>query len=421
MSVASIEFIFLLLVCGAFFFHLPGRGPRLAAFSVANALALWSLLPGEAQAPKSFWPSLAALAVFLVSGYLVAMALRRRPSGWLLSGYLLALVAAFLVLKEYEYIQWALPMSLIRHPIGIIGLSYMLFRQIHFIVDAMQDQIEGGTFCAYLNYQLNLFGILSGPIQRFQDFHEFWQNPQPIIADRHELLKTILRINWGVLKLAGIGTACFYAYTLSSSTLDQISRGFLVQLSAPKKLIYFAIMFYSFPAYLYFNFSGYCDIVIAGARLFGIRMPENFDQPYLARNMIDYWNRFHRTLSHWIRDYIFMPLYKGAIERTPNLAEPLSIVFMFLALFLAGVWHGSTINWVVFGILNGIGVGAVKLWELAIIRARGRKGHKEYLKNPRIRLAAIFVNLNFACLTYLFFPVDMPKTLRAIGVLFQSV
>ncbi|HEY2841736.1 MAG TPA: MBOAT family O-acyltransferase [Pirellulales bacterium] len=407
MSVSSVEFIFLLLVCGAIFFHLPGRGLKLLGLSAANAFALALLLPN--------WQSAVALAVFLLSGYVVARVLQRFPSMLLLSGYLLALVAAFLVLKKYDVVQWALPMSLVKHPIGIIGLSYMLFRQIHFIVDAMQEQIEGGTLCAYLNYQLNLFGILSGPIQRFQDFHEFWQNPQPLIADRHELLKAILRINWGVLKLAAIGGVCFYVYELSLSTLDQINRGFLVQFSLPRRLFYFAVMFYSFPAYLYFNFSGYCDIVIGGARLFGIRMPENFDQPYLARNMIDYWNRFHRTLSHWIRDYLFMPLYKGAVERTPTLAEPLSIVFMFVALFLAGVWHGSTLNWVVFGALNGIGVGAVKLWELAILRARGRQGHKAYLKSPKIRLAAIVVNLNFACLTYLFFPVDMAKTLRAIN------
>ena len=399
----------MLLVCGAFSFQLPGRRSRLAAFSVANALVLALLIPNLA--------SLAALSVFLLSGYGVAMLLARRPSSLLLTGYLAALVATFLVLKRYEFIGLVLPMSLIQHPIDIIGLSYMLFRQIHFLVDAMQGQIEGGTLPAYLNYQLNLFGILSGPIQRFQDFHEFWQTPQPLLKDRHELLKAILRINLGVLKLAAIGAMCFYAYDVSSSTLEQVARGFIVEMPMSRKLIYFAIMFYALPAHMYFNFSGYCDIVIGGALLLGIRMPENFDQPYLARNMIDYWNRFHRSLSHWIRDYIFMPLYKSAVERTPTLAEPLSILFMFVALFLAGVWHGSTLNWVAFGMLNGIGVATAKLWELLIVRARGRQGLKTYMKSSGVRLAAIAVNLNFACLTYLFFPTDMARTFRILNAM----
>lgn len=408
MSVASIEFILLLLICGAFYFQLPGRGSRLAFFALANTLALSLLIPN--------WESLAALAIFLVSGYGVAKLLERRPSGALFTTYLVALLAAFLVLKKYVFLSFLLPESVLAHPIGIIGLSYMLFRQIHFIVDSMQGQIERGTFSGYLNYQLNLFGILSGPIQRYQEFYSFWRDPQPILADRHDLLKSILRINVGVLKLALLGAFFFRAYEVSSNTLVQVADGVLLQISPLKRVVYFAIMFYSFPAYIYFNFSGYCDIVIAGARLFGIKMPENFDQPYFARNMIDFWNRFHRTLSHWIRDYIFMPLYKGALERRPTQAEPLSILFLFVALFLAGLWHGSTINWVVYGALNGLGVAAAKLWEIILVKRRGRAGLREYMNSRIILVIAVIANMHFVCLTCLFFAEDMHRTLKAVGV-----
>ena len=91
--------------------------------------------------------------------------------------YLVLLVAAFIVLKKYEF----LPRSWLEHPISIIGLSYMLFRQIHFVVDVVQDQIERPTLWSYLNYQLNFLTLLSGPIDRYPNFREHWDAAEPVI------------------------------------------------------------------------------------------------------------------------------------------------------------------------------------------------------------------------------------------------
>ena len=81
-------------------------------------------------------------------------------------------------------------------------------------------------------------------------------------------------------------------------------------------------MFYAYPAFVYFNFSGYTDIVIGAGRLFGLGLPENFNRPYLARNTVDFWNRWHITLSTWIRDYVFMASYKWAAARWSVQARP---------------------------------------------------------------------------------------------------
>jgi D-alanyl-lipoteichoic acid acyltransferase DltB (MBOAT superfamily) len=162
------------------------------------------------------------------------------------------------------------------------------------------------------------------------------------------------------------------------------------------------MLFYFFPAYVFLNFAGYCDIVIAGASLAGIRVPENFDRPYLARNMIDFWARWHRTLSFWIRDYVFTPLYMAIARRRSDWAPSLAFVCYFVALFLAGIWHGSTWNFVVFGVLNGIGVSAAKLWENILVSWRGRKGLREYLNNRPIKWIAIFATFNFVCFTQIF-------------------
>jgi D-alanyl-lipoteichoic acid acyltransferase DltB (MBOAT superfamily) len=131
-------------------------------------------------------------------------------------------------------------------------------------------------------------------------------------------------------------------------------------------------------------------------------VPENFNRPYLARNMIDFWTRWHMSLTFWIRDYIFTPTYMGIARRWPARAAGLAFLCYFLALFLAGVWHGATWNFVVFGVLNGIGVSAAKLWENVLIARYGRPGLRRYLSSPPVRRLAQVANFHFVCLTIVF-------------------
>jgi D-alanyl-lipoteichoic acid acyltransferase DltB (MBOAT superfamily) len=181
------------------------------------------------------------------------------------------------------------------------------------------------------------------------------------------------------------------------------------------------LRFYFFPAFVYFNFTGYCDIVIGGAALFGIRVPENFDRPYLARNMIDYWTRWHRTLSFWIRDYIFTPLYVSIARRRASLASNLAFACYFVALFLAGVWHGATWNFVVFGLLNGAGVSAAKLWENIIVARVGRAGLRRYLASSPILYAARFSTFHFVCLTMFFLQPESMTSLTNLWRMLESL
>ena len=136
--------------------------------------------------------------------------LERRPNRRYSQLYLVALVGAFAVLERYELVKLALPSRLLELNLEIVGLSYILFRQLHFLVDMTQGQIERPSLWAYLNYQLNPFTLLAGPIQRFQDFQAYWQNPVPSLLDRHEILKACLRVFVGIIKIAVIG-AVFHA------------------------------------------------------------------------------------------------------------------------------------------------------------------------------------------------------------------
>ena len=170
-----------------------------------------------------------------------------------------------------------------------------------------------------------------------------------------------------------------------------------------KFLAYFAVVFYCFPIYLYFNFAGYCDIVIAANRFFGMKLPENFNRPWLSRNVLDFWTRWHITLGTWIRDYLFMPMYKPVVDAGQS-GRPAWPGFSFSRPFSSrGAWHGSTVNFLLFGALQGLGASAAKLWENRIIAARGRAGLKKYMKSARIRAAAIVLTFHYQCFTLLFF------------------
>jgi D-alanyl-lipoteichoic acid acyltransferase DltB (MBOAT superfamily) len=268
-----------------------------------------------------------------------------------------------------------------------VGLSFIFFRQIHFVVDVRQGEIRDVDLWAYLVYQLNPFTLLAGPIQRFQRFYEDWGSLAPLPKDGHEVRMAIFRILVGVIKVSAIADIAFWIAYHPPASMPALQ---------------YPILLYFFAAYVYFNFAGYCDIVIAGASLVGLRVPENFDKPYLARNMIDFWTRWHRTLSFWIRDYIFTPLYMTIARSQPALAPKVAFLCYFVALFLAGVWHGASWNFVIFGLLNGLGVSAAKLWENIIIARFGRQALKTYLANQPIKWAARIATLHFVCLTMVF-------------------
>jgi alginate O-acetyltransferase complex protein AlgI len=412
MSVPSLQFLIALLFLSATFVYLPGTHSRQIVLAACNAGFLWLLVPNAGS-----W---AALLVFLLSGYGVARLLQRWPSRALLFSYLICLIAAFLIIKKYEFATFYLPASISAHALSIVGLSYMLFRQIQVLVDALQGQVEQLTLWSYANYQLDLFALLSGPIQRYQDFQSQWTTLSPVLKTNHAIQAAYFRLLIGIIKMAVVATAFFSLYQASSDTLLQPGAD-VSHLSRGTALRGFLGVLYFYPLYLYLNFSGYCDIVIAGASLVGIGLPENFDRPYLARNVIDYWTRWHRTLGFWIRDYLFLPLYKGVAQEWPERAESLAFLCYFAAFFVIGLWHGPTANFVIYGLLQAVGVSAAKLWERHIIKRRGRAGLKQYLQSPRVRAMAIAATLNFECFSLLFFPVDVHTALRILEAAWHGV
>ncbi|HCH65969.1 MAG TPA: hypothetical protein DFR83_24420 [Deltaproteobacteria bacterium] len=105
---------------------------------------------------------------------------------------------------------------------------------------------------------------------------------------------------------------------------------------------------YAYTLQIYYDFSGYTDIAIGSARLFGIELPENFNRPYKATTVAAFWRRWHITLSNWVRDYIYYPLGGARVDRPWKIYRNL-----MLTMLIIGIWHGASWNFVVYGLLHG--------------------------------------------------------------------
>ena len=407
MNLSSLQALLALLTLSVVSSFLPNARTKQFLLAASNACFLFLLIPNA--------ESWATLFGFLLSGYSVGWALQRGAGRWLLALYGISLVGAFLIIRKYDFVMAWAPTSLVAHTITVVGLSYMLFRQIHFLVDCRQRQIERLSLWKYVNYQLSFLTILSGPIQRYQEFEEQWDQLAPQFKDAHSLQMNFLRLMIGYVKLALVAPLFLTLHEGFLATFaTALGSSFAVATN-------FLGLLYAFPIYLYLNFSGYCDIVISAGHFFGMRLPENFDKPYRSRNVIDFWTRFHRTLGFWIRDYLFLPSYKWIAERWPKKADSLAFLCYFGAFFLAGIWHGPTANFVVYGLLQAVGVSAAKLWERHIIKRRGRAGLREYMKSRRTQIIAIVGTLHFECFSLLFFPNSLETVQNVFYLLFKTL
>jgi D-alanyl-lipoteichoic acid acyltransferase DltB (MBOAT superfamily) len=284
----------------------------------------------------------------------------------------------------------------------------MLFRQIHFVVDCAQSQAEKISLWTYINYQINFLTLVAGPIQRYQEFAAYWANPTPILHTNHDILKAYLRIFIGVICVAGISSTLFEFHAGLQDKLEAVGKSNSVNPSLQTTLA-IVLYVYVYPLYLYFNFAGYCDIVIGGAALIGLRLPENFTQVHLSRNILDFWTRWHQSLGLWVRDYLFTPMYMGLVRWNAKAAGSLAFICYFLAFVIMGVWHGTGTGFFIFGLMHGLGGSLTKLWETYLLKRRGRKWLKEYLSINWVRRVAIFLTLNYFAVSLLFFSSDSDR------------
>jgi D-alanyl-lipoteichoic acid acyltransferase DltB (MBOAT superfamily) len=217
-----------------------------------------------------------------------------------------------------------------------IAISFYTFNQIAYLVDFYRGDIEKFDLLEYLSYILFFPKLIQGPLMSYGGFRTQLKESAKKSLDWESVMRGLLLVSLGLFKkviLADtIGKAVDYGYD-SLATLGWWEAVLVA-------------VFYSFQ--LYFDFSGYCDVASGICMIFGFELSLNFDSPYKAVNIIDFWNRWHITLTKFFTKYIYIPLggsRKGAVRTYVN------IMIVFL---ISGLWHGSGWTFIVWGAMHGV-------------------------------------------------------------------
>ncbi|RCW77399.1 MBOAT family O-acyltransferase [Saliterribacillus persicus] len=225
-----------------------------------------------------------------------------------------------------------------------LAISFFTFQQIAFLVDNYRGEYEKNTFSSYALFVSFFPQLIAGPIVHHREMMPQFEDENNKNININNISKGLFIFIIGLTKKVGIAdTVAIWANTgfqnyESLSTIDAWITSF------------------SYTLQLYFDFSGYCDMAIGIALLFNIKLPINFLSPYKARNIQDFWKRWHITLSRFLTSYIYIPLggnRKGEIRTYINI---------FIVFLISGFWHGAGWTFVLWGIFHGIASMAVRLW-----------------------------------------------------------
>ena len=335
---------------------------RRLVLGAANAIFIASYLTDLTQ--------VLPLVAFLALGYLCVSALYLRQSSLVLALGVVAILCCYVFLKRFSFFE---PLGQLPFPYLTIGLSYILFRILHIMIDVRSgDLAERIRPLAFFRFTCNFLCFVSGPIQRYQDFSAM-DGKAAVQLDSSVVYAAFSRIATGYVKFVIIAATADYAFTFLSPHLLQPSGLPFLKLCA----IYAAVASL-YTVYLYFNFSGYMDIVIGIGTLLGQTLPENFDKPFTARSFLEFWQRWHMTLSQWFKFYLFNPLLMLLMTWLPSpaLTSYLGVLAFFITFGVMGVWHGTTAVFVIYGLLMGAGASINKLWQVACTERLGKKRYR---------------------------------------------
>ncbi len=261
-----------------------------------------------------------------------------------------------------------------------VGISFYTFMAISYVVDAYRGEFEPTTlekFAVYLSFFPHL---VAGPIVRPSELIP--QIDTPRNPRRVDTSRAFYLIATGLFKKVVI------ANYLASSIVDEV-------FAAPGQhsSLEILIAIYAYAVQIYADFSGYTDIAIGIALLLGFTFPQNFDSPYAATSVQDFWRRWHMTLSRWLRDYLYIPLggnRRGRLMTYRNL---------MLTMLIGGLWHGAAWTFVVWGGLHGLALASERWWH----ERRGPATTPPATRNVWLARIATF---HFVCFAWIFFRSD---------------
>lgn len=268
-----------------------------------------------------------------------------------------------------------------------VGISFYTFQTISYTVDVYRKKLEPVKNIIDFGFYVSFFPqLVAGPIVRAAEFIP--QLYQKFRLTKQEFGHAIFLIISGLVKKILIS--------------DYISINFVDRVfESPLSFTGFENLMsvYGYSIQIYCDFSGYTDIAIGVALLLGFRLPINFNSPYKAINITDFWRRWHISLSSWLRDYLYIPL--GGNKK----GKPRMYLNIMITMLLGGLWHGASMRFVVWGGIHGIGLVIQKLWSKMNL-SLSKYYTNRTSKNSLIRFISIFTTFNLISFAWIFFRAE---------------
>jgi alginate O-acetyltransferase complex protein AlgI len=274
---------------------------------------------------------------------------------------------------------------------------------MHFIIECYRKEIKQPGLLGFLNYMLFFPAFISGPIHRY---NHFWENSSVVGNSRFraDTRMGIERIIHGLFKKTVL-TVILYPYTLTNASVP-IQEMPLWQIVTG---------LYALALYYYFDFSGYTDLAIGSARIMGFGLPENFNYPFLKKNIQQLWANWHMSLTSWLTDYVYWPLVRKLrtleiLKKHPVLLSNAAIVVTFA---ICGAWHGDSPNFLLWGVYQGLGIAAVNTyqsWKRKVRNPRARK----YFASGFSHALGVFLTFNFFAVGQSLFVVDLKQVAASL-------
>ena len=372
----SYRFIFLFLPIAMVGFHLLGRYGRRP---VIAWLALCSVVFYAAWKPVFVFFLLGSILV----NYLVSLAIAAAPEVSARRRRLLALGIALNLLPLF-YFKYLFKTLLILHSLHVpaptahsimlpLGISFFTFTQISYLVDLAQGQAERQDLLSYILFVTFFPHLIMGPI-----LHHKEMMPQFAAGRRFRLnpADVSIGLTWFIM---GLGKKVLIADRLA----DGANKAFFNAGSQTAASAWSGLVLYTMQ--LYFDFSGYSDMALGLARIFSIRFPLNFDSPYKATSVTEYWQRWHMTLTRYITLYLYNPILLGIQRRRLAAGKKISRKSLatmggftamvayptVITMLLTGLWHGAGVKFLIFGLVHGIYLTANQAWRHFRQRRKG--------------------------------------------------
>lgn len=305
-------------------------------------------------------------------------------------------VSIFVILSLVPLvISRILPILEIDYKFGFLGISYITFKVMQILVEIKDNMIKEVNFIDYLSFMIFFPTLSSGPIDRSRRFIKDIEKTISKTEYLDNLGKGIEYILQGLV----------YKIILSQLIFDKIN--IISEATYTTKNLTIYMYLYGF--YLFFDFAGYSLMAVGVSKIFGIDTPMNFNKPFLAKDMKDFWNRWHMSLSHWFRDFVFSRLVFAMFKKKIFKSSLTTAMVAYIVnMTLMGVWHGINFSYLLYGLYHGIILAITEYFQKT-------KFYKNNKNKKWFEYSSIFITFNLVMFGFFIFSEKFVYILQVIG------